>query len=118
MAVAAMYAHRRCRWALCARLQAAAPRVRCFSATASASGWEVFNQPRGGNEMCRAGGPNTFMRLPSADLYDDPAACSGLDVAVVGIPLDTGTSFRTGCRAPPQQRYLPTSYCVVAVCSR
>jgi guanidinobutyrase len=53
--------------------------------------------------MPRAGGPNTFMRLPSADLYDNPHACEDLDVAVVGIPLDTGTSFRTGCRFGPRQ---------------
>jgi guanidinobutyrase len=74
--------------------------ARCLSTTASAS---AFNQPRGGNEMCRAGGPGTFMRLPSADLFADPSACEGLDVAVVGIPLDTGTSFRTGCRFGPRQ---------------
>jgi guanidinobutyrase len=43
------------------------------------------------------------MRLPSADLYDNPAACQELDVAVLGIPLDTGTSFRTGCRFGPRQ---------------
>lgn len=98
-AVAAMFSHQR--WALCGRranLRRLAA-VRCFSASGESG--QVFNQPRGGNEMCRAGGPGTFMRLPSADLYDDPGACSGLDVAVVGIPLDTGTSFRTGCRAPP-----------------
>ena len=75
-------------------LQAA---VRCFSVYSASA--RVLNQPRSGNEMCRAGGPNTFMRLPSADLYDNPLACRGLDVAVVGIPLDAGTSFRTGCRA-------------------
>lgn len=56
-----------------------------------------FNQPLGGNELARFSGPNTFMRLPSADTLD------GLDVAVVGIPLDIGTSWRSGTRFGPKQ---------------
>ena len=83
----------------------AAAAARRFGAAAgpAAGSARTLNQPRGGNEMPRAGGPNTFMRLPSADLYDNPHACEDLDVAVVGIPLDTGTSFRTGCRFGPRQ---------------
>lgn len=56
-----------------------------------------FNQPLGGNELARFSGPNTFMRLPSAtDL-------NGLDVAVLGVPMDIGTSWRSGTRFGPKQ---------------
>ena len=69
----------------------------------------AFNQPLGGNEMPRAGGPGTFMRLPSVDLASYASeeaaaeAAAELDVAILGIPLDTGTSFRTGTRFGPRQ---------------
>ncbi len=56
-----------------------------------------FNQPLGGNEMPRFGGPVTFMRLPS-----QPTA-EGLDVAFCGIPMDIGTSNRPGTRLGPRQ---------------
>ena len=44
-----------------------------------------FNQPLGGNEMARFGGPATMMRLPTQDTAE------GLDVAFIGIPMDHGT---------------------------
>jgi guanidinobutyrase len=53
-------------------------------------------QPLGGNEMPRFGGPATFMRLPAA------SPPSELDVAVVGVPLDIGTSNRPGARFGPR----------------
>ena len=61
--------------------------------------------------MPRAGGPATFMRLPCVDLaeHDSAAAAAAaaaeakLDVVVVGIPMDAGTSFRTGTRFGPRQ---------------
>lgn len=56
-----------------------------------------FNQPLGGNDMPRFGGPATFMRLPGA-----PSA-EGLDVAIVGVPMDIGTSNRPGTRLGPRQ---------------
>ncbi|TVS08903.1 MAG: agmatinase [Gammaproteobacteria bacterium] len=56
-----------------------------------------FNQPLGGNDMPRFGGPATMMRLPSA-----PSA-AGLDAAFIGIPLDIGTSNRPGARLGPRQ---------------
>ena len=56
-----------------------------------------FNQPLGGNEMPRFGGPVTFMRLPAA------ASAQGLDVAFTGIPMDIGTSNRPGTRLGPRQ---------------
>ncbi len=55
-----------------------------------------FNQPLGGNEMPRFGGPATMMRLPSQ------SNAEGLDAAFVGVPLDIGTSNRAGARFGPR----------------
>ncbi|MEL0292550.1 MAG: agmatinase [Alphaproteobacteria bacterium] len=57
---------------------------------------ELF-QPLGGNEMPRFAGPGTMMRLPAAD------SAAGLDACFVGIPLDIGTSNRSGTRFGPKQ---------------
>jgi len=56
-----------------------------------------FNQPLGGNEMPRFGGPATMMRLPQQ------GSAEGLDVAFIGIPMDIGTSNRSGTRHGPRQ---------------
>ncbi|MFN0029599.1 MAG: agmatinase [Acidimicrobiales bacterium] len=53
-------------------------------------------QPLGGNQMPRFGGIATFMRLPGRSSPAD------LDVAVVGVPLDIGTSNRPGARFGPR----------------
>ena len=53
-------------------------------------------QPLGGNDMPRFGGIATFMRLPGRI---EPA---DLDVAVVGVPFDIGTSNRPGARFGPR----------------
>ena len=53
-------------------------------------------QPLGGNEMPRFGGIATFMRLPGNTPVDQ------LDVAVVGVPFDIGTSNRPGARFGPR----------------
>ena len=55
------------------------------------------NQPISGNDLARFSGPNTYMRLPQAGSLD------GLDVAVLGIPMDIGTSWRSGTRFGPKQ---------------
>ena len=55
------------------------------------------NQPLGGNEMPRFGGPGTMMRLPSQE------SAVGLDACFVGVPLDIGTSHRSGTRYGPRQ---------------
>ncbi len=55
------------------------------------------NQPISGNDLARFSGPNTFMRLPSATALD------GLDVAILGVPMDIGTSWRSGTRFGPKQ---------------
>ena len=57
----------------------------------------TFNQPLGGNEMPRFAGPATMMRLPTAE------TAAGLDAAFVGVPLDIGTSHRSGTRFGPRQ---------------
>ncbi len=56
-----------------------------------------FNQPLGGNQMPRFGGMATMMRLPS-----QPNA-AGLDACFVGVPMDIGTSNRSGTRHGPRQ---------------
>lgn len=55
-----------------------------------------YNQPLGGNEMPRFGGPATMMRLPS-----QPTA-EGLDACFVGVPMDIGASNRAGTRHGPR----------------
>ena len=55
------------------------------------------NQPLGGNDMPRFAGPGTMMRLPAAESAD------GLDACFVGVPLDIGTSNRSGTRFGPKQ---------------
>ncbi|WP_436637948.1 agmatinase [Microbaculum sp. FT89] len=55
------------------------------------------HQPLSGNDMPRFCGVTTMMRLP---LIPDP---SGLDAGFVGVPLDIGTSNRSGTRFGPRQ---------------
>jgi guanidinobutyrase len=55
-----------------------------------------LNQPLGGNDMPRFGGPVTMMRLPSQ------ATAEGLGACFVGIPMDIGASNRPGTRLGPR----------------
>src|SRR4051794_17359980 len=55
------------------------------------------NQPLSGNAMPRFGGIATMMRLPFAE------SAQGLDAAFIGVPLDIGTSNRSGARFGPRQ---------------
>jgi len=55
------------------------------------------NQPLSGNDLARFSGPNTFMRLPFSNELQK------LDVAVLGVPMDIGTSWRSGTRFGPKQ---------------
>ena len=57
----------------------------------------TLNQPLGGNQMPRFGGPATMMRLPTV------ASPKGLDACFVGVPFDIGTSNRAGARFAPRQ---------------
>lgn len=58
---------------------------------------EDLNQPLGGNDMPRFGGPSTMMRLPARE------GAEGLDACFVGVPFDIGTSNRGGARFGPRQ---------------
>ena len=55
------------------------------------------NQPISGNDLARFSGPQSFMRLP------DVASAEGADVGFIGIPMDIGTSWRSGTRMGPKQ---------------
>lgn len=57
----------------------------------------TLNQPLGGNTMPRFGGWASMMRLPMAN------DAAGLNAAFIGVPLDTGTSNRSGARFGPRQ---------------
>lgn len=57
----------------------------------------TLNQPLGGNQMPRFGGPATMMRLPTQ------VGTDGLDACFVGIPMDIGASNRAGTRYGPRQ---------------
>ena len=56
-----------------------------------------LNQPMGGNDMPRFGGPATMMRLPTQETAE------GLDACFIGVPFDIGTSNRAGARFGPRQ---------------
>jgi len=55
------------------------------------------NQPRASFQSPRFAQPATFMRLPHV------ADAAGLDVAIVGVPFDGGTSYRPGSRLGPRE---------------
>src|SRR3984893_3203198 len=54
-------------------------------------------QPRASFESPRFAHPATFMRLPHV------TQSAGLDVAIVGVPYDGGTSYRPGARLGPRE---------------
>src|SRR5207237_1658068 len=57
----------------------------------------MTNQPRPSFQSPRFAQPATFMRLPHVE---EPR---GLDVAIVGVPYDGGTSYRPGARLAPRE---------------
>lgn len=62
-----------------------------------ASEEKSFNQPTGGDNLTRAGGIASFMRLPIQQ------GTQGLDACFVGVPMDIGVSNRSGTRLGPRQ---------------
>ena len=58
-----------------------------------------FNQPVSGLVTPRFGGIATFMRLPHVSLDD----AKDIDIGLVGIPWDGGTTNRPGPRHGPRQ---------------
>jgi guanidinobutyrase len=63
----------------------------------------TFNQPLGGNECPRFAGLSTMMRLPYVPFKDLGEQTHDIDVCFLGIPLDIGTSNRSGTRYGPRQ---------------
>ena len=59
--------------------------------------FRMTHQPRASFKSPRFAQPATFMRLPHVE---DPR---GLDVAIVGVPFDGGTSYRPGARLGPRE---------------
>src|SRR5690242_21661717 len=60
---------------------------------------DQFNQPVSGMVTPRFGGIATFMRLPHVPLDE----AKGIDIGLVGIPWDAGTTNRPGPRHGPRQ---------------
>ncbi len=58
-----------------------------------------FNQPISGMDVPRFAGPVTFMRLPLVPLEK----AEGLDIGLIGVPWDGGTTNRAGPRHGPRQ---------------
>lgn len=58
---------------------------------------KLLAQPLSGNALPRFAGPATMMRLPARE------DAVGLDACFIGIPLDIGTSNRSGTRFGPRQ---------------
>ena len=56
-----------------------------------------FHQPVDASEVPRFAGHSTFMRLPAV------SSAAGLDIALVGIPWDGGTTNRAGARHGPRE---------------
>ena len=57
----------------------------------------MTHQPRASFKSPRFAQPATFMRLPHVE------QAAGLDVAIVGVPFDGGTSYRPGARLAPRE---------------
>ena len=55
-----------------------------------------FNQPLGGNDMPRFGGPATFMRLPAQ------TGAGGLDAAILGVPKLKSANATCAIAAAPE----------------
>jgi len=60
-----------------------------------------FFQPVSGMDLPRFAGVPTFMRLPHITL--DDARLSEVDIGIIGVPWDTGTTNRPGPRHGPRQ---------------
>ena len=65
------------------------------------AGDKAFFQPLSGMEVPRFAAPATFMRLPHVPL--DHARIGEVEIGIVGIPWDGGTTNRAGARHGPRQ---------------
>jgi agmatinase len=55
----------------------------------------VVRGPVDATQFPRYAGPSTFARLPRAD------EVTAMDVAILGVPFDSGVSYRPGARFGP-----------------
>ncbi|MBO9478948.1 agmatinase [Shimia sp. R11_0] len=62
---------------------------------------DAFFQPVSGMELPRFAGMPSFMRLPFMDLEHD--RISEVDIGLIGVPWDSGTTNRPGPRHGPRQ---------------
>ncbi|MEM7299769.1 MAG: agmatinase [Pseudomonadota bacterium] len=62
---------------------------------------DPFFQPVSGMDLPRFAGVPTFMRLPNVDL--DHSRYGDVDIGLIGIPWDGGTTNRPGARHGPRQ---------------
>jgi len=62
---------------------------------------DPFFQPVSGFDLPRFAGVPTFMRLPHITLHD--ARLSDVDIGIIGVPWDSGTTNRPGPRHGPRQ---------------
>ncbi|SHJ54880.1 guanidinopropionase [Shimia gijangensis] len=62
---------------------------------------DAFFHPVSGMELPRFAGVPSFMRLPQVPL-DDPR-CDAVQVGIIGVPWDSGTTNRPGPRHGPRQ---------------
>ena len=62
---------------------------------------DPFFQPVSGFDLPRFAGVPTFMRLPHITL--DDARLSDVDIGIIGVPWDSGTTNRPGPRHGPRQ---------------
>ena len=62
---------------------------------------DPFFQPISGFDLPRFAGVPTFMRLPQITLGD--ARLSDVDIGIIGVPWDSGTTNRPGPRHGPRQ---------------
>ena len=60
----------------------------------------AFYRPRSGADLPRFAGIPTFMRLPHVDLE---TAAVEVDIGLIGVPWDGGTTNRPGARHGPRQ---------------
>ena len=62
---------------------------------------DAFFQPVSGMDLPRFAGVPTFMRLPLVGL--DDARLKDVDIGIIGVPWDSGTTNRPGPRHGPRQ---------------
>ncbi|XP_041483444.1 guanidinobutyrase-like [Lytechinus variegatus] len=79
------------------RLADPRPSLRSLCDDERSSSRRQLNEPLSGITFPRVGGISTMMRLP----YQTDT--TGLDACYVGVPLDIGTSYRSGTRLGPRQ---------------